>query len=178
MSTSVQIDFSLLPKTILSQIPYSLRTRKQIHKLEELPIEIQYLLKSYNDNIIPEITYENAYEVKPEMSIYSDLEVITDQTELAIEYFRNYLLIAMHAYPFDAEFGCLLKQQLQTKDSSLRRMTIGNELSLVAATISGDYNVSINIASIEIIPEEHADYTSFYLEVIIKVDGKTVNITV
>ena len=37
------IDFTELPKEVLDQIPYSIKTKKTKYVVNELPLEIQYL---------------------------------------------------------------------------------------------------------------------------------------
>ena len=41
------IDFTELPKEVLDQIPYSIKTKKTKYVVNELPLEIQYLLDKY-----------------------------------------------------------------------------------------------------------------------------------
>ena len=47
----MDVDLTKLPIDIYRQIPLSLRSYKDVHVLEELPVAVQYLIRSYFEKI-------------------------------------------------------------------------------------------------------------------------------
>lgn len=172
------ISFSDLPKEVLSKLPFSLRTAGDIHVFDELPSAVQYIIKKYLDSIVPEVTYSDALDVSPEVSIYNDLKVYTKIKDVIIEYLQNYLLISLGSYPFDCDFGSELKHQLQTKDTSLRSTLVGNEIGLIAGVIGGDYDVNVSIVNISISKKEETTHTEYTATLTVSIDDDTFKITV
>ena len=145
-----KIQLSSLPETVLKKIPYSIKTKQDEYILNELPLEIQYLIEKYYDFKYEEIPYDDTLDLKCEISKYSDLGVYTDIKQLLKEYLKNYLSIRLKSYPFDPEFGCALKDQLMMLDTSLRQTYISNELHLVTSTISSDLNLDVKVIRFDI----------------------------
>lgn len=172
------INFNELPKDIISKIPFSLRTSGNIHNIDDLPSSIQYIIKKYLDIQTPEIKYEDVLDIRPEVSVYSDLETFTDIKQLILHYLKNYLLISIGSYPFDSEFGCGLKRQLQTKDTALRNTLVGNEIGLVASVIGEDYDMKVAVINISISKTESSTHTEYHAELTVKIDEDSFIITV
>lgn len=150
MDKSTVIDLKELPSDILKKIPFSIKTKQKEYKLEELPLEYQYLIEKYYDNKLPTITYEDTLDFKFDISKYSDLSVFTNTTDLLKNYLQNYLMTRLKSYPFDPEFGCALKDQLMMLDTSLRQTYVANELHMVAAVLSSDLSLPIDIINFNI----------------------------
>lgn len=167
-----EIDFSTLPKDVLSQIPLSLRTAKDVHQFKELPTKIQYLLKSYVDNASAKLDYSKVYEFKPEISIYNDAETLSSSKETIIEYLQNYLKIMIGSYPFDVNIGSRLKQHLQTKDTSLRETLLSNELYNIIQAMSNEYDVDINIIESKVNMVQYEDRSEAVLNLKLQINSE------
>lgn len=176
--TTQTIKFSELPKSVLIQIPFSLRTSGDKHVMSELPSDVQYIIQKYLDFQVDEITYENTFDVKPEVSVYNDLVTFDSVKDLIIHYLKNYLLVSLGSYPFDCQFGCLLKKQLQTKDTSLRSALVGNEIGLIAGVLGDDYNMDVRITNIDIAKTETSTHTEYNATIIVEIDDESFEITV
>jgi len=169
------VDFKTLPKNVLSQIPFSLKVSKDKHIINELPVKVQYLIRQYLEKTEPIINYDDVYDMTPTMSVYNDLTPIKDVKQLILEYLKNYFLISLGSYPFDVNFGSYLKQQLHTKDTSLRNKLLSTELTLICEVLSVDYNTKINIKSfkidkVDVAFQSHVEYT---MELYIQIDDDT-----
>lgn len=177
-----QITLSTLPKDILIQIPLSIRVKKQTYEVEELPESVQYLISNYIEPEYTDVNYnKKVYDLKPSVSIYSDLNIIDSEINVIAEYFRNYLLTSVTAYPFDVEYGCRLKQYLNTKDTSLQQTLITNEINNIAGTISGDFNSNIIVKKIEITPvpvgtQGYHAYTDDQINIYLSINNVNVSI--
>jgi len=173
------VDLNILPNDILSKIPYSIRVSKSTYKLSELPLEIQYLVNKYISNTDLNIIYdETVYDFIPTISKYNDLEPIKDRKKLVLEYLKNYLSVMTTSYPFDINFGCGLKLQLQTKDTSLRQTLVSNEISLLLGAISNDYNISVIGKTLTFERNQYADRTEYVGKLIIQIENDEFLITV
>lgn len=176
---SEYVDFNDFPNDLLKQIPLSLRTNKSEYLFKELPIEIQYLIEKYYEEKVPEISYNNLIDAEFSISPYSDFKIIDNKRVLIGNYLKNYLNIRIGSYPFDVDFGCALKDQLHTLDTSLRNTLVSNEIYTVASVISGDCNIGINVEKFEIIPYQDYDKVEYYAKIILNVDNdEEVEITV
>jgi len=175
----MDVDFSKLPKSILKQIPLSLRTYKTVYVLEELPVSIQYLIKDYLKTDLL-VTYKTVFDITPEISKYSDLNSIDNIIELVSIYLKNYLMITPGTYPWDPWFGCRLKQQIQTKDTNLRQTFITSEINNIVAVIASELTVSITIESINIVPTSTGAKTDYSITIKLNINNthhKQVNMT-
>jgi len=173
------VDLNTLPSDILSKIPYSIRVSKSNYNISELPLEIQYLITKYISNMDLNIEYdENVYDFSFEMSEYNDLEPIKDRKKLVLEYLKNYLSVMTNSYPFDINFGCGLKLQLQTKDTSLRQTLISNELTLILGAISNDYNIKVTGESLTFERNQYADRTEYVGKLVVKIENTEFLITI
>lgn len=172
------ISFSDLPSDVLSKIPFSLRTAGDTHVFSELPSDIQYIIKKYLDYTTDELEYEDTLDISPEVSAYNDLKVYTSVKDLILSYLQNYLMISLGAYPFDCEFGCELKKQLQTKDTALRSALVGNEIGLVAGVLGNDYDLDVRITNISIEKTEEVSHTEYTANVTVEIDEDTFELTV
>jgi hypothetical protein len=173
------VDLSTLPKHILSKIPYSIRVSKSKYNINELPLNIQYLVNDYISNSDLETIYdENTYDFIPFASEYNDLKPIKDKRQLVLEYLKNYLSIKTNSYPFDINFGCNLKSQLQTKDTSLRQTLVSNEISLILDVLGNDYNINIIGKSLKFERKQYVDKTEYSCQLVVQIDMKEFLITV
>jgi hypothetical protein len=165
-----------LPNEVLEKIPFSLRVRQNIYEFDELPLEIQYIIDKYHETKVPEIEYDITYDFVFEISEYSDFKSIKNRKQLIVWYLKNYLITRLSSYPYDVEFGCALKDQLQTKDTSLRQTLISNELILVCGVLGADYNMNINIVNITL--EKSGTGTAIEYNATIKVKIGDENFTI
>jgi len=173
------IDLNNLPSSILSKIPYSIRVTKSQYNINELPLEIQYLVNKYKSNADFDIIYdENVYDFLPSISEYNDLTSIKNRKKLIIEYLKNYLSIMTSSYPFDVNFGCDLKRQLQTRDTALRQTLISNEIALILGVIGNDYNIRITGKSLTFERNQFSDKTEYYAKLTVQIDNDEYLITV
>ena len=147
----MDVDLTTLPIDIQRQIPLSLRSYKNVHVFEELPVAIQYIIKDYFEKTLS-VSYKVSFDIKPEISKYSDYQSIDNMTDLVSEYLKNYLLIVPETYPFDPYFGSRLKYQVQTRDVSLRQMLTSTELNNIVKTVATDTGAEITIESVELLP--------------------------
>lgn len=170
------IEISTLPKTIQEQLPLSIRTFKTEYEFNSLPVRIQHLIKDYQRSL-PEISYNIAYDLIPEVSEYSDFKVINNNTDLVVEYLKNYLIVLPGSYPFDPVFGCGLKSHLQTKDTNLRETLITNEVSKIIQIIQSLLSVDIRVDSLKIEPTSMGSYTEFNINIAITVNNNHKNIS-
>ena len=173
------IDLTTLPTSIQQQIPVSIRSFKSVYDITELPLSVQYLIKSYLTQSLT-VKYNVVFDTKPIISEYSDLQTIVTVTDLIVEYLKNYLVITPESYPFDPLFGCRLKQQLQTRDTSLRKTLISSEINNVVNVITADVGSSISIDAINILPISTGSATEYNVDIPVTVnqsEKKKINMT-
>ena len=162
---SEYVNLNDFPTDLLKQIPLSIRANNSTYFFKDLPIEIQYLIEKYYEEKVPEISYDTIYDVKFEISPYSDLTVISSKKELITEYLKNYLMVRVESFPYDVDFGCSLKDQLQTKDTSFRQTLIANELNLISNVIGGDYDINVKVSNFTIDAYQDYDKTEYYAKI-------------
>lgn len=176
MSSLSTIDFNELPNDVLKQIPLSIRTKKSIYNINELPIEVQYIIEKYYNFKPPEIDYPNMLDAKFDISVYSDLGIHNDPVQLFLDYFSNYLKIRQGSYPFDVDFGSTIKEHIHTKDTSLRQTLLSNELSNMAGVLGNDYNLDVKVVNYKLMPVQSYDRAEYYMELTLSVDGENFTI--
>jgi hypothetical protein len=144
LNTSLtEIDFSDLPKEILNEIPYSIRSVKSKWKKDELPFDILHLVEEYFSQV-PKIKYSNfVYDIKCNISRYGDFTVISSKKSLILEYIKNYFKIGINAYPFDPTFYSPLKTYLQNKNTDTVTALIENEVVSICDILSTDLRIPI-----------------------------------
>jgi len=147
----MEVDFRTLPIAIQRQIPISLRSYKNVHELENLPIVIQNMIRYYFEKPFT-VSYNSSLDVKPVISKYNDFLSIEDISDLITEYLKNYLLISRRTYPFDPLFGCRLKELVHTKDTQLKKTLLTSEIDNLIKVISIETRSIIDVESIQIIP--------------------------
>lgn len=147
----MQVDFTKLPIEIQRKIPLSLRSRKSIYDLDELPGPIYNLVKSYTIKGF-DVNYKVVFDIKSSLSIYGDFETITNMSDLVCGYLENYFKLTSESYPFDAVIECKMKQYVNTKDVAFRQTLISNELNNIISIISDELGVKISVNDIKLIP--------------------------
>jgi len=149
VTEETEIILSSLPLSIQNQIPYSIRSRKDIYKFNTLPINIQYLVKSYiNDQ--KSISYNVLFDATPSIANTGDFTVIDNYFDLAVEYLKNYLMLTKGQYPFDPLFYSKLKYYIQTKDTSTQYTLVTSEINRIASILSSDLSIPIIVTQINI----------------------------
>jgi hypothetical protein len=166
----MDVDLSKLPIDIRRQIPLSLRSYSDIHVFEELPVIIQFIIKDYFEKEL-NVNYKISFDIKPEISKYSDFEIFDNVSDLVAEYLKNYLLVLPGAYPFDPYFGSKLKYQVQTRDVNVRQMLVSTEINNIAKAIAAESGVSVDIEAIEVIPVSAGIYTDFSAKILLKINN-------
>lgn len=167
------IIISKLPTEIRRQIPLSIRSYKDVYEYSELPVEIQLLVKKYYDQTPTTISYKKVYDIKPEISEYSDFKIISSLENMVLEYLKTYLLVAPGSYPFDPTFGCKLKYYLQTKDTNLRQTLISSEIERISEVLTADVGAHVLIESIDTKTVSDGVKSEVIANIIVKIDGKT-----
>lgn len=168
-TTVVQID--KLPRSVQMQLPMSIRSAKNIYVLEELPPKERNIIKEYIDSVV-DVKYSKAFDVTPEISKFNDLSVLTTVKDLIGEYLTNYFYITPGSYPFDPTFGCALKQQLQTKDTQLRKVLIADQINTIVNVLTSDLGLSITVVSIKISMIPASLETQCECEIILSIPGE------
>jgi hypothetical protein len=171
---------SKLPMSIQNQIPYSIRTKKDEYDINELPYNIQYIIKNYL-NKTSTIEYTILYDVLPDILKIGDFKVISDYYSLVIEYLKNYLNLTKGQYPFDPLFYSKLKYYIQTKDTSTQYTLVVNEINRIANILSKDLSIPIYIKNVKInkINTTNIDVTyQINIDLLINNISKNVNIDI
>ena len=173
------ISIPSLPSSIQEKIPISIRSASDTYYINELPPKIQELIREVVDeNTIP-VTYRTAYDLKPNISKYSDLEILQTAKKTVVEYLKNYFQTIPGSYPFDPSFGCKLKYHLQTKDTHLRRLLVADEINGVVNALSSDLGMPITVNNITITPMASSMNTSLICVISISIPGEEdIDITV
>jgi hypothetical protein len=173
------VDITTLDKSILDQLPLSIRLSTKEVELEELPLPIQYIIREHVGSATSSIyTPPDFYDVKTQISKYNDFVSITSKREAVIEYLQNYFQVKQGAYPFDPEFGSTLHLHLQTKDTSLRKTLISNELSKITRVVSESFDETITITSASVTPKDIGGGIEYSLNVAVKIRDEIVNMNV
>jgi hypothetical protein len=167
---TMEVDFTKLPISIQRQIPISLRSYNNIHVFEELPVVVQYIIRNYFEKTLS-VSYDVSYDIKPDISKYSDFISIDNLSDLVAEYIKNYLVIVPESYPFDPEFGCRLKYQVQTKDLNLRKTLITSEINNIVNAITVETGADVEVESVEIIPTSMGSNTEYNAIVMLKINN-------
>lgn len=165
----MNVDLTKLPISIQRQLPMSLRSYKDIHVLEELPVAIQYLIRNYFEKQLS-VTYNISYDVTPDISKYSDFTSIDNLIDLVVEYIKNYLIIVPESYPFDPTFGCRLKYQIQTRDLTLRQTLITTEINNIVNVIKSELGAKIIVDKISIVPVSIGPSTEYNCTILLKIN--------
>lgn len=174
----MDVDFTKLPKAIQRQIPLSLRSFKNVHVFEELPVTIQYIIRDYFEKSL-EVKYNVSYDITPAISQYNDFTSIDNISDLVVEYLKNYLLVVPGAYPFDPRFGCKLKFQIQTRDTNLRQTLISTEINNLVNVVSIETGATVIVENIEIVPTSTGASTEYNARILLKINNdqrKQINI--
>ena len=173
-----KVNINSLPKTIQEKIPISIRSTSDIYYLEELPPKIQEMIREYIKKEVP-VAYRSAFDLVPNISKYSDLEVTQTAKRTISEYLRNYFQVVPGSYPFDPSFGCKLKYHLQTKDTQLRRLLVADEINGVINALSSDFGIPIVVNNISINPMSSSMNVSLMCVISISIPGEeNINISV
>lgn len=172
------VNLTSLPNEIQEQIPISIRSSNNRYYLEDLPAKIQELIRSYVKKEVP-VQYKSAFDLKPEISKYSDIFATGTVKETICEYLKNFFYTLPGSYPFDPAFGCRLKYHLQTKDTQLRRLLIQDEVNTVVNVLSSDLGLPITVKGITLSPISSALNTSMSCVINISIPGEeNVSVTI
>jgi len=166
----MDVDLTKLPIAIQRQIPLSLRSYKDIHVFEELPVVIQYIIKDYFEKQFS-VNYDVSFDIKPDISKYSDFKSIDNITDLVVEYLKNYLSILPETYPFDPYFGSKLKYQVQTKDINLRQTLVSSEINNIVKVVAAEVEADIDVESVEIVPTSMGASTEYNATILLKINN-------
>ena len=165
------IKISTLPKSIQQSLPMSIRTYKEEYYLDELPPQVQFLLKDYTINN-QEIKYKIVYDIRPEISEYGDFDTLKTVKETTLEYLKNYFLTLPGDYPFDPLFGCNLKKYLQTRDTQLRKTLLSAEIDSIVNVLAADLGVKIVINNVSINNLNKGDRVEYVVSIDLSINGE------
>lgn len=166
----MDVDLSKLPLSIRRQIPISLRSYKDVHVFEELPVTIQYIIRNYFEKTL-QVEYDVVFDIQPEISKYSDFASYDNLTDLVVEYLKNYLLILPETYPFDPYFGSKLKYQVQTRDLNLRQTFITTEINNIVKVVASEVGADIDVEKVEIVPTSTGSSTEYNASIVLKINN-------
>ena len=167
----MKVTLSKLPREVQKKIPVSIKSVSDTYNLSELPPKIQELIREHLTYEVP-VTYKNVYDLKPEISKYSDFYATNSIKETVVEYLKNYLYTLPGSYPFDPVFGCKLKYHLHTKDTQLRRVLITDEINNIVNVLSSDLQLPIIVKDIIIQPISSALNTAISCIIRISIPGE------
>ena len=171
------INLSTLPLEIKKKIPISIRALKSEYELNELPSPIRRLVQNYLEESIS-VQYPVVFDVLPKPSEYGDFKVIKDVKTLVLEYLKNYFLTMPEDYPFDSKFGSRLKRYLQTKDTTLRKQLVENEIDNIVNIIKAELEQDIRVENIKIISVGTGTNTDYNITLDVKINNSTSNFSV
>ncbi len=167
----MKVKLSDLDLSVYKQIPLSIRLNNDIVEVESLPIEIQYIInKGYKKPEVDLYKSQDIFDIKFDISVYNDMQVLYSKKETLIEYIKNYLLTTKGKYPFDPEFGNNLKKYLQTKDTILRQKLLSNELTSIVSLINNSFNSNIQVENSALLPYDFGDHVEYALQLKIKIE--------
>jgi len=174
----MNVNLDNLPQSIKSQIPISLRINKASLIYESLPSEIQFILTPYvtSDYISP--LRRDILDYSSDAGMYGDWSEFTDLTSTILEYVRNWFKVPIGSYPYDLTFGSQLNSILHTKDSSLQKQLLQNEINTIENLVNNMFPSSFSVDSSNVIPVEFEDHTEYRLEMRIKLLSQSVTINV
>jgi hypothetical protein len=172
------INFEILPKEILDEIPYSIRAVKSHWKKNELPYDILHLVESFFKQN-PTINYSNiVYDIKPAISKYSDFVTVESKKNLVLEYIKNYFKIGINAYPFDPTFYSPLKTYLQNKNTDTVNSLIQNEIVSICNILSNDLSMPIDVPSVNVEKVASSDGSIlFNIVILMSINGEEQTMT-
>ena len=173
LSDTMEVTLSSLPLSIQNQIPYSIRTRKDIYKLTTLPINIQYLVKDYITSL-KTVSYKVLFDTTSDIMSTGDFKVIDNYFDLAVEYLKNYLMLAKGQYPFDPLFYSKLKYYIQTTDTSTRYTLVNSEVNRIANILSTDLDIPIQVTNTSISQTNVSGASvTYHVSITLKVNNET-----
>ena len=142
---------SELDRSIVEKLPLSLQITTDEISFDELPEDIQYIIKSETETVNDVVLKnpDDIYDILPAVSAYNDF-ITLDIQNTVIEYFKNYITIFYGTYPFDVSFGSNVKKSVNSKDTSLQKTLLGNELKNIASEISNLFGMRVKIDEINI----------------------------
>ena len=169
------VNLKNLPKNIYDKLPLSIRIFKDEYELYELPMYIQNLIEPYfNSN--SEINYFRGFDIKPQISIYNDLEIIKTISDLIIDRLKNFIMILPNNYPFNSILGCKLKHYIQNKDTFASQSLINTELNNIVNIVKTDIGHNIKIVKKEIIKNNIDSYVEYNLKLILEINKQQYNL--
>ena len=166
------IQISKLPKKIQKELPLSIRTNRDFYNFDELPAKIREIIRPYINEDVPVIYNNSVYDFSFSMSRYSDLNTLVSIKDTLGDYLTTYFQTYPGSYPFDPEYGCNLKAQLQTKDTELRKLLVTDQINQMVSAFSNDFNLPLNVKSISIQNTSSSMATEYLCSIEIEVNGE------
>ena len=81
------------------------------------------------------------------------------------------MVILPESYPFDPEFGCRLKYQVQTKDLNLRKTLITSEINNIVNVVAAETGADVEVESAEVIPTSTGSNTEYNAVIMLKINN-------
>lgn len=171
------INLRSLPLEIYKKIPINIKIYKDEYLLEELPYEIQNLLK---DVILKkDLNYDKnkkIYDFKPVISEYGDFSIIDNLRTLILEYINSYFYTTTGEYPFNGDIGSNIKRNLQKKDTTIQKLYLSEELNKIIQNVSRNIDQKISLKNFNVIRKDLGTYTEYYFNVNLNINDQPVNI--
>jgi len=166
------INLDSLPLEIYKKIPINIKTYKKEYELSELPYDIQNLIRGVNEE--KTITYINTvYDFVPVVSEFGDFDVIDSLRELVLKYMINYMYTIKGDYPFNGSVGSNIKRFIQTKDTTIRKLYLTEELNNMISSFATSVDQSIKVTDFEITRNSDKSLTEYNLILSLMVDGES-----
>lgn len=164
------INLQTLPPDVYKKIPLSIKTYKKEYEFEELPYDIQNLIREFKPT--EKLTYKNKiYEFEPEIFEYGDFKAVDSLVDLVVGYIKNYFHIQLGEYPFNGSVGSKIRNLLQTRDTNLRNLLLSEELNNVSRVFSlGDKDTNVSVVSKGVSKTGFGNYVEYTLSVELKIN--------
>lgn len=175
------ITISTLPKELKNKIPLSIRlnAKNDILNTDELPFEIAYEFRNYKEVTQPTPFSDNTtIDLKPNFSVYTDFESITDKSKVVLEYIKNYILIGKGEYPFDPEFGNEIRKYLNVTESNTRHTLLNEEFRKIKNIAIGLFNIPITIKNFQVKKVDYGSHIGYAMDLFITVGELQEQLTV
>jgi len=166
------INLDSLPLEIYKKIPLNIKTYKKEYELSELPYDIQNLIRGVNEE--KTITYtDTVYDFEPIVSEFGDFDVIDSLRELVLKYMINYLYTSKGDYPFNGSVGSNVRKFIQTRDTTVRKLYLTEELNNMIQSFGTSIDQSIEVKDFKVTKNGNDTSSEYILILSLLVGGES-----